>query len=125
MEKVHDYKHMLLELLAVIHGDGGHYVGEHGVEKAAQDAATEVLRRKRDQDLPPDETPVVILLRNGDVRLGELRWDHPGYEDCYDSYRYWDGPYNDGQDWAWQDVMAWAPIHNVCKFNKVGNYNDL
>jgi hypothetical protein len=123
MGKVPDYKHMLLELLAVIHGDGGHYVGEHGVEKAAQDAATEVLRRKHGQDFPPDETPVIILLRNGDVRLGELRWDHPGYEDCYDSYRYWDDPYNDGQGWDWQDVMAWAPIPNVCKFNKVGNYN--
>lgn len=30
------------ELLAIIHGDGGHYQAEHGVEKAAQDAIAKV-----------------------------------------------------------------------------------
>lgn len=29
---------MLLDLLARIHGDGGHYVQKHGIEKAAEDA---------------------------------------------------------------------------------------
>jgi len=33
-----DCKYLLLKLLAFIHGDGGHYVGEHGVEKAVGDA---------------------------------------------------------------------------------------
>jgi hypothetical protein len=33
-----NYKNQLLNLLAVIHRDGGHYVGEHGVEKSVKDA---------------------------------------------------------------------------------------
>jgi len=32
------YKHPLFELLAIMHRDGGHYVDEHGVEKATKDA---------------------------------------------------------------------------------------
>lgn len=40
-----DYKHLLFNLLAVIHRDGGHYVAEHGVEKASADA--EQLSSKR------------------------------------------------------------------------------
>jgi len=33
------YKNHLLNLLAIMHRDGGHYVGEHGVDKAVEDAA--------------------------------------------------------------------------------------
>ena len=35
-----DAKHLsqLMDLLAIIHRDGGHYVAEHGLEKAQQDA---------------------------------------------------------------------------------------
>ena len=33
-----DYKEVLLNVLAVIHRDGGHYVDAHGVEKAVSDA---------------------------------------------------------------------------------------
>ncbi len=33
---------MLLNLLACIHGDGGHYVAEHGLDKAAADAESKV-----------------------------------------------------------------------------------
>jgi len=33
----------LLNLLAVIHRDGGHYTGKHGVIKSADDAATVVI----------------------------------------------------------------------------------
>lgn len=34
---------MLRDLLAVIHRDGGHYVEEHGLDKAIEDAKTKVL----------------------------------------------------------------------------------
>ena len=37
----------LLNLLAVIHGDGGHYTEEHGIEKAAADAEVEVVKLRR------------------------------------------------------------------------------
>jgi hypothetical protein len=36
---------MLRNLLAVIHGDGGHYVAQHGIEKAAEDAEKLVAER--------------------------------------------------------------------------------
>jgi len=37
-----DYKRLLLNLLAIIHRDGGHYTGEHGVEKSVKDATQRV-----------------------------------------------------------------------------------
>ena len=37
----------LLNLLAVIHGDGGHYVARHGLEKAVEDAKRIVNRLKQ------------------------------------------------------------------------------
>ena len=36
-------KNLLLDLLATIHRDGGHYTGQHGLEKSVQDAHQEVL----------------------------------------------------------------------------------
>lgn len=59
--------------------------------------------------MPPDETPVLIVLK-GKVRIGELRWDHPGHEDSYTSYRYWDDPNDDGQEWEFADITHWAPM---------------
>lgn len=59
--------------------------------------------------LPPDETPVLILL-DGEVRFGEIRWDHPSYEDTYESYRYWDDPNDDGQGWTWDEVTHWMRL---------------
>lgn len=59
-----------------------------------------------DHELPPEETPVVVMLR-GQLRVAERRWDHPGFEDTYKSYWYWDCPYHDGQDWGQEDVTHW------------------
>lgn len=36
---------MLRNLLAVIHGDGGHYIEAHGLDKAIEDAESKVLDR--------------------------------------------------------------------------------
>lgn len=38
MEPDEKYKHYLLDLLAIIHRDGGHYVSEYGLKKAVADA---------------------------------------------------------------------------------------
>ena len=38
----HDVAH-LLELLAIIHRDGGQYAAEHGIEKAFDDAGAQVI----------------------------------------------------------------------------------
>lgn len=82
--------------------------------------------------LPPDETPVPIML-DGELRLGELRWDHPGWEDTYQSYRYWDDPHDDGQDWQMHDVTHWydftatapAPLWRFTCKGKGGEYELL
>ena len=59
--------------------------------------------------LPPDETPVLVL-RCGAVLLGEMRWEHPGPEDSYRSFRYWGDPNDDGQCWELDEITHWAPI---------------
>lgn len=41
---------LLGELLAVIHGDGGHYQNEHGTEKAVEDARSEWYKLKADNE---------------------------------------------------------------------------
>ena len=59
--------------------------------------------------LPPAETPVLIMC-NGAVRIGELRWECPGFEDTFKPYQYWDDPIDDGQCWEWFDVTHWMHI---------------
>jgi len=41
-----DYKNLLLDLLADLHGDGGHYAQKHGVKKAVADALTNFYSMK-------------------------------------------------------------------------------
>jgi hypothetical protein len=59
--------------------------------------------------LPADETPVLIIC-NGCVKIGELRWEHPTFEETYEPFRYWDDPHDDGQIWEWTDVTHWMPL---------------
>jgi hypothetical protein len=63
--------------------------------------------RSTDGELPPEETPVLVRV-NGVWRIGERRWEHPGHEDTFGAYWYWDDPNNDGQEWDRRDVTAWA-----------------
>lgn len=51
VKELEKYHHDARNLLAVVHRDGGHYVTEHGFQKACEDAAEEYLRR-RDTDSP-------------------------------------------------------------------------
>lgn len=37
---------LLNNLLATIHGDGGHYVSEHGLDKAVEDAIRKVVSQR-------------------------------------------------------------------------------
>ena len=60
--------------------------------------------------LPPDETPVLVRLKDGTVCIGEIRWDHPSFEDSYAAFQYWDDPINDGKDWEFDDIIAWMGI---------------
>lgn len=68
--------------------------------------------KKTVNELPPDETPVLIIL-NGEIRIGELRWETPGWEETYEAFRYWDDPNDDGQIWEWHDVTHWMEIPDL------------
>lgn len=67
-----------------------------------------------DDEMPPDETPVLIII-HGDIRIGERRWDFPGWEDTYGTYRFWDDPYDDGQDWQDDDIKYWMHLPEMQK----------
>lgn len=43
-DPVDKYKHLLIELLAIIHRDGGHQASIHGIEQSVEDAAKIVSR---------------------------------------------------------------------------------
>jgi hypothetical protein len=62
--------------------------------------------------LPPSETPVLVLYR-GNWRVGELCEERPTWEESFKPFRYWDDPYNDGQEWDWHDVTHWAHLPEV------------
>jgi hypothetical protein len=65
----------------------------------------------------PDPGDVVLVLLNGDPRVGTRVWDHPGYEDTYDPFLYWDDPYDDGQDWECFEITHWAEIGELPETN--------
>lgn len=64
---------------------------------------------RTDESLPPDETPVLIVHR-GNVKIGEIRWEHPAHGEAFSAFQFWDDPSNDGQNWDWGDVTHWMPI---------------
>lgn len=44
--KEENYKELLLNLLAIMHGDGGHYTDKHGVSKSVLDAIDNYYKLK-------------------------------------------------------------------------------
>jgi hypothetical protein len=60
-----------------------------------------------DEMMPPPETPVLIII-DGEIRIGERRISTPGWEETYDAYFYWDNPYDDGQAWDNSYVTHWS-----------------
>lgn len=80
------------------------------VPATADDQQAQVWISVRDR-LPSDETPVLVYFDVLDaIRIGELRWEHPGFEDSYESFRYWDDPQDDGQGWEWHEITHWCPL---------------
>lgn len=51
---------LLRNLLAVIHGDGGHYVAEHGIDKATEDAETKVAAALQRQQADADRVDAFV-----------------------------------------------------------------
>lgn len=79
---------------------------------------------KTANELPPDETPVLIIL-NGEIRIGELRWEHPSWEETYEAFRYWDNPNDDGQIWEWHDVTHWQYMPEIPRILTINKLHDL
>jgi hypothetical protein len=50
-EPIEEQAHQFRELMATMHGDGGHYLGRHGAKKAADDAIAKwyAMMRKVEQ----------------------------------------------------------------------------
>ena len=46
-----DYKKELMDLLCIIHGDGGHYTDQHGEEKAIWDARLRIHHRGESEEV--------------------------------------------------------------------------
>ena len=64
---------------------------------------------KCSERMPEPETPVLVM-NNGVIRIGEIRWGHPTHEETYQAFRYWDDPYDDGQSWEVFDITHWQPL---------------
>ncbi|QGZ13421.1 hypothetical protein KLPPOU148_044 [Klebsiella phage vB_KpnM_15-38_KLPPOU148] len=64
---------------------------------------------KCSERMPEPETPVLII-NNGVIRIGEIRWDYPTHEETYQAFKYWDDPYDDGQPWEVFDITHWQPL---------------
>lgn len=89
----------------------GTQAGSAGAEPApsATRSATAESWVPVDERLPADETPVLIL-RNGERRIAELRWERPTFEETFKAFRYWDDPNDDGQCWEWPEITHWRPL---------------
>ncbi|WP_261118954.1 DUF551 domain-containing protein [Serratia ficaria] len=64
---------------------------------------------KCSERMPEPETPVLIM-NNGVIRIGEVRWDSPSHEESYQAFKYWDDPNDDGQPWEVFDITHWMPL---------------
>lgn len=56
---------------------------------------------------PKLEAEIQILFLNGQIRPAMLLWQEPTYEENHKGYHYFDCPYDDGQDWDWNEIAYW------------------
>lgn len=66
--------------------------------------------RDASHELPEEGHVVVIKFYNGNYKIAAIFTDHPGFEDNYQSYQYFDDPINDGQGWEMDDIVSWKYI---------------
>ena len=66
-----EWKHRLGNLLAVIHGDGGHYIDAHGWDKAQVDAEEKIARIMTERSQPVEQEPVVWAV----MQDGAICWE--------------------------------------------------
>jgi len=70
-------------------------------------------------ELPEENTPVLVMFRNDDICMGELITRQPKLGDAFESYQYWDDPYQNGKDWDWNDIVGWAPLPDKIDFIEI------
>lgn len=99
---------------------GGDYEEASKAEDAARDAVVAAMTVRPVEPLgtqwiqcseriPPEDTPVLIL-RNGELRIGAIFTESPGHEETFKAFNYWDDPNDDGQCWEWHEVTHWMPL---------------
>ena len=59
--------------------------------------------------LPDAETPVLVI-RNGEIRIGALLWERPTHEETFKAFLYWDDPHDDGQAWEHHEITHWMTL---------------
>jgi hypothetical protein len=62
---------------------------------------------------PPLDKIVLLKIKNGDeteIRTAVRRIEHPGFEDTFSAYSYWDDPYNEGQEWEMDNLLEWTDL---------------
>jgi hypothetical protein len=64
------------EVMAVMHRDGGHYLGEHGPEKTAKDALTRWYEMKR--ELEARDARIAVLVGALETKDEKAEWDARG-----------------------------------------------
>ena len=64
---------------------------------------------KTSERLPEIETAVLIV-KCGEIFIGQIVTDTETYEEGGRTIRYWDDPTIDGQDWDWFSITHWQPL---------------
>lgn len=79
-------------------------------ESTAEQELARLAWRILEDETPPDQTDILIKRDNGSICVAALYWEHPMFEDTWESYRYFDNPYDEGQEWEWHSVVEWKYI---------------
>lgn len=58
---------------------------------------------------PELDTPVLVVY-DGEIRIGVLCRENPSFEDNYQAFSYWDDAFDEGQDWDFHSVTHWQPL---------------
>ena len=103
----------LLDLLAIIHRDGGHYVGTHGIDKAVEDAMQIVANRVPVKEIKDRLQPLINYLANVEAHSAVL-WGSSVHR-C----RYGGGDGDDCRECGLQDdLLAVLTLVSIMETNK-------
>ena len=62
------------------------------------------------EDRLPEIGVPVLVIHDREVKVGVRVWEHPTFEDNFESFWFWDCAYDDGKGWENEDVTHWQPL---------------